>query len=172
MSRLSTSGLCTRSNVQLSKGDLISESFSVSISPKKYQITILSFFNLWVVLRIVFGNFFGDLRKREKLSMIKPPLTLFTKKVLISYCVLYHKWILFNGTKTFNLECKITCKITLIPDHNSSILWLGIYFWQNIFPISNYSSSHISKKRWRKKMKRSHYFNRRIIHVKKKLLQQ
>ena len=49
---------------------------------KKYQITTLSFFNLWVVL----AHFVGDLSQREKLSKIKPPLTLFTKKVLmISY---------------------------------------------------------------------------------------
>ena len=66
MSRLSTSGLCTRSNVQWSKGGLISESFSLSISPKKYQIPILSFFNLWIVQRKVFGTFLGRFEKTWK----------------------------------------------------------------------------------------------------------
>ena len=83
---MSTSGLCTRSIVQWSKRGLISGSFSVWFSQKKYQIIILSFFNLWVVLRIVFGHLFVE---------IKPPLRLFTNKVLS------HKWI--NINKTSNL---------------------------------------------------------------------
>ena len=79
---------------------------------------------------------------------------------------LYHKWILFNIPKTFNLECKITCKTTLIPDHKFSILWLGICFWQNIFLISNYSSSDMSKK-GEEKNEAKPLFQSRIIRVKK-----
>ena len=104
--------------------------------------------------------FWGDLRKREKLSKIKPPLTLFTKKVLISYCVcMYHKQCI-NMPKTFNLECKITCKITLIPDHKFSILWIRyISVFDKIYFRYQIIHRTTCQKKVKKKIKRSHYFN-------------